>query len=326
MSLTVVMPAYKAAHQLPRSIPALLEAGFAPGEILLVDDASGDGTAEAAEAFGVEVLRLTKNSGAAGARNAGAAAAAGEILVFVDADVVVHPGTKARITEFFATRPDYDALFGTYDTAPPEGGVVSRFRNLLHRYVHVTNAGEAVTFWTGCGAVRAEAFGRAGGFDPAQRWVMIEDVVFGVALHKTGGRIWLDPELECAHLKAWTLKSMVRTDIFHRAMPWTRLLMQEKQSAFDGQLNANKTGRLSVLSVAASLLALPLMLLTPAVGLGLLALALGWLIWLNRGFLAMMRRVRGAREAAQSIPLLWIHYLSGGLGYAWVRLGLSRVA
>lgn len=326
MKLTVVMPAYKAAHQLPRSVPALLEAGFAPDEVLVVDDASGDGTAEVAESFGVEVLQLAENSGAAGARNAGAAAAPGEILVFVDADVVVHPGTKARIQEFFATRPGYDALFGAYDTDPPEGGVVSRFRNLLHRYVHVTNAGEAVTFWTGCGAVRAEAFQRAGGFDPAARWVMIEDVVFGLALHKTGGRIWLDPELECAHLKAWTLKSMVRTDLFHRAMPWTRLLQQENQSAFGGQLNANRTGRLSVLTVATSLLALPLLLLAPGAGLGLLALALGALIWLNRGFLAMMRRVRGASEAAQAIPLLWIHYLSGGVGYAWVRFGLSRVA
>ena len=79
-------------------------------------------------------------------------------------------------------------------------------------------------------------------------------------------------------------------------------------------------------TVGAQMADLFLLLLAPAGGRGLLALALGWLSWLNRGFLAMMRRVRGAREAAQSIPLLWIHYLSGGLGYAWVRLGLSRVA
>ncbi|HEY7474216.1 MAG TPA: glycosyltransferase family 2 protein, partial [Vicinamibacterales bacterium] len=55
-------------------------------EIIVVDDASKDDTAEVAAQMGVTVLRRTKNAGPSSARNLGARHATGEILFFVDAD------------------------------------------------------------------------------------------------------------------------------------------------------------------------------------------------------------------------------------------------
>ena len=318
--ISVVVPAYNAASTLRRCLNGLLEAGFTPDQIVLVDDASKDDTPKIAESMGVKPIALTSNGGAAVARNAGARAASGDVLFFVDADVVLHKGAYERVTRFFRERPEYAALFGAYDVDPPEGGIVSRFRNLLHRHVHVVNAGEASTFWTGCGAMRREHFEAVGGFDPAERWVMIEDVVLGVNVRNRGGRIWIDPDLQCTHLKAWTLHSMCKTDLFYRAMPWARLLKTEAGKHASNSLNLSSAGKFSGLAVAGSLASLPLAVLSPAAGLALLAGSFGTLAAANGPFLAFLRRERGAGEAITALPLLWLHYLCACLGFAWVAV------
>src|SRR5207244_8179187 len=100
--------------------------------------------------------------GPAAARNEGARRATGEVLVFVDADVVPHADAFRLIRGAFDGDPELVALFGSYDDAPPAPGAVSGFRNLLHHHVHQAGAGPAETFWAGLGAVGREAFLQAG--------------------------------------------------------------------------------------------------------------------------------------------------------------------
>ena len=75
-------------------------------------------------------------------------------MVFFDADVLVRPDTLTRYAVLFANEPTVAAAFGAYDDRPTEPGAVSQYRNLLHHFTHLSNAGEAYTFWAGCGAVR----------------------------------------------------------------------------------------------------------------------------------------------------------------------------
>jgi glycosyltransferase involved in cell wall biosynthesis len=77
----------------------------------------------------------------AAARNEGARRATGDVLVFVDADVVADGDALERIRAALETDPRLAALFGAYDDAPEAPGVVSTFRNLLHHHVHVESAG-----------------------------------------------------------------------------------------------------------------------------------------------------------------------------------------
>src|SRR5206468_4033243 len=96
--------------------------------------------------------------GPAAARNAGAARARGDVIVFVDADVAVRPDALGRIRAAFSSDPQLSAVFGSYDDDPAAAGLVSGFRNLLHHHVHHASAGPATTFWTGLGAVRHQTF------------------------------------------------------------------------------------------------------------------------------------------------------------------------
>lgn len=228
--LSVVVPVRNGAPTLPRCLSALETSSFPEHlwELLVVDDGSTDHTGECARLRGHEVLQVPGGPRGPGfARNLGAGAARGTVVVFVDADVCVHPDVLARFAGIFEANPDLAAAFGTYDDSPADPGFLSQYRNLYHRWVHLRGAGEAETFWAGCGAVRRKVFLGLGGFD-TRRFPrpQIEDIELGYRIRDAGHRIVLDAGIQGTHLKRWTLSGMVRTDLLDRGVPWMRLLLE----------------------------------------------------------------------------------------------------
>ncbi len=319
-SMSVVIPVYRAESLIGDCLRGLMKAGFDRSEIVVVDDCSPDRSAEESRALGVRVLRTESNIGAANARNLGARETSGEILVFVDQDVVAHPDARTVIANFFRDNPGYSALFGAYDDAPSAPGRISRIRNLLHRHVHVRSAGDAVTYWTGLGAIRRSAFEAVGGFDPGQ--YMMEDIKLGLDLTRAGHKIRLVPELEGTHLKKWTLGGMLRTDLWDRAVPWSRLLLSGAGRDLPRSLNVGLTGQASVLLVAIGIAALGLGAIFQSwTGVWIAALSALGMALVNRAFLADLWRLGRPLDALAAIPVLWLHYLCAGTGYALVRAG-----
>lgn len=232
-SISIVVPVYNGGADLGSCLEALRSSDLAALEIIVVDDCSSDEavdkakTSTFANVSEIRFLRLASRSGPAAARNAGATCASGDVLLFVDADVVVRRETLRQIATIFGAQPDVAAVFGSYDDAPAETNFVSRYKNLVHHYVHQQSSPEASTFWAGCGAIRREIFAAVGGFD-AVKYVRpsIEDIELGYRLRSRGFAILLDKELQVKHLKRWTLSSLLRADIVDRALPWSRLILE----------------------------------------------------------------------------------------------------
>lgn len=290
--MSVIVPATDAPATLDACLAAIAAAGVAD-EIV--------------------VVRAAEGPGPAWARNRGVADAAGDLLVFVDADVVVHADALARIRDRFAADASLAALFGAYDDAPADPGLVSAFRNLLHHHVHAGAGGDATTFWTGLGAVRREAFAGVGGFDPHPRLHYIEDIDLGVRLGDAGRRIVLDPSVRGTHLKRWTLGGMVRTDLRHRGVPWVRLMLRRRRAS--GALNLGTRHRVS--AVASVALVAAVVARRPAAG----AAALAVILVANRDLYALLARRLGARGAAAGVALHVLHHL---VAVAAVPLGIAQ--
>ena len=315
LRLGVVVPAHQAEREIERCLGGLLAAGFDASEIVVVDDGSRDGTGDRARAAGVRVMRNDPAAQPAEARNRGARALDVDVLVFVDADVVVHADARSRIEGHFGRLPGLAAVFGSYDTAPPAPATVSRYRNLLHHFVHQQGREEASTFWTGFGAVRRDRFLELGGFD--RDWQAIEDVELGLRLRQAGGQIRLDRNMLCTHLKAWTVASMFRTDFPGRAVPWTRLILHRDGPRDD--LNFAMRHRASAASVALGGVSASAALLNP-VALVAMGPAVVGFVAANYAFLRFLAAVGGFRFAIAATPFHALHYVAAMLGYAQVRL------
>jgi GT2 family glycosyltransferase len=316
MRISIVVPAYNNAGDLLECLAALSRSAPADSEILVVDDASTDDTSARTEAAGFRVLRRSANGGPGAARNDGARAARGQILLFVDADVVVAPDAIDRVLRAFAADAQLAALFGSYDIGPRDPGVISRYWNLRHHFVHQHGNPNASTFWAGCGAIRRAVFEAIGGFDVARfPRPSIEDVELGYRLRAAGYRIRLDKDLQATHLKRWTFFSVLRTDINQRAIPWARLVMES--GAVLDDLNLKWGQRLS--AILAALVGFFLVLgvfrawfLGPAIGAAITVLVL------NRQLYALFFRQYGLRFMAECIPLHFLYFLYSGLSYVLV--------
>ncbi len=311
--LSVIVPAYNGARVLPLSLSALARSTLSreQWELIVIDDASTDATTLVGSQYADTVVRLPgKPHGPAYARNRGVEVARGDIVVFVDADVCVHPDALEGFLTLLDARPEIHAVFGSYDDTPAHPGIVSEFRNLLHHHVHQRDAGDAETFWAGCGAIRANAFRQVGMFD---EWhyaePQIEDIELGRRLRLAGFRIFLDPSIQGTHLKRWTLRDTLRTDFRHRGVPWTRLLLQEGPNDSARLLNLRQSEK--VCTVAAGVAGIGM--LSAAVSARpepLLAtlVAILTVCVLNRQFYAFVARARGIRFLLGIIPLHMLFY------------------
>jgi GT2 family glycosyltransferase len=325
--LSVIIPVHNGGAHLSRCLDALHASCSTEHEVIVVDDCSTDDSADVARSRGFEVIRLDARSGPAAARNRGARATRGVVLLFVDADVEVRSDTLARVEAFFKDHGDTAALFGSYDDAPDARGFVSQYKNLAHHFIHQRSRAEAETFWAGCGAVRRDAFELVGGFDETRYTrPSIEDIELGRRLRRRGFKITLDRTLQVKHLKRWTLASLLRADIIARALPWSRLILEEGSMPRDLNLRASDRASAALAGAALALLACAAVsllfpstlssLIMPAPLFGASSLMLAGVFLLNLPLLRFLRARRGLRFALASFWMLSLYYLYGACAFA----------
>ncbi|MBL0159698.1 MAG: glycosyltransferase family 2 protein [Bryobacterales bacterium] len=307
MYLSVVIPVYNGAATLTRCLQALSASQHKQWECIVVDDGSTDSTLEIAERFGVRALSTGGRRGPACARNLGADAAIGDTLVFLDADVALHPDALTLVVQAFHDQPGLDAVIGAYDDTPADPGFISQYRNLMHCFVHRQGRTSASTFWTGCGAVRRSVFLAHGGLDESYLEPAIEDIEFGMRMHQAGCELALNPAIQCQHMKNWGLWNLLYADVFLRGIPWTKLILRARHAPND--LNLRWDQRLSVL-LTALLLGL---LLTASWAMASLVLAA--IVVVNREFYVFLARHRGFAFAGASIPMHLLYFCCCGLAF-----------
>ena len=173
--ISVVIPVHNRAEPVAHAIDSVLSQTFADFELVVVDDGSTDGSAEAVEGFSdprVRLVRLEKNGGSNAARNAGIAAAKGDILCFLDSDDLFLPGKLDHVAARFEAEPALDVLVDSFirmcsprakaplaEVRNPDANSTKEFERALFTRI-LSKATSAIS-------VRRQAAVRAGAFDPA---------------------------------------------------------------------------------------------------------------------------------------------------------------
>ncbi|MDH3899864.1 MAG: glycosyltransferase [Gammaproteobacteria bacterium] len=326
LRVSVIVPVYNAMAYIARSLPPLIELlrNNEILEVIVVDDSSTDETSQVAAQMGAQVIPSGGRLGPGGARNCGANVAGGDVLWFVDADVVVEKDAAHTLMTGFS-EPGVVAVFGSYDDRPPAQNFLSQYKNLVHHYYHHRTRREASTFWSGCGAVQKEAFIQVGGFNiELFKQPSVEDIELGYRLRDAGGRILLLPDLRATHLKEWRLLNLLHTEIFCRAIPWARLMLtrtglhNDLNVTYEERVRAGLAGLLVIVLVCALLGHVPWWI---PFGVGVVFSVA------NRQLFAFFYRRKGFLFALRATLFHQLYYLysSAAFAWSWIEIRILRL-
>ena len=206
--VTVVIPARNAAPTIERCLAALAEQTVSPDEVIVVDDGSTDDTAAIARRLGAQVISQD-HSGAGAARNRGAQAARGELLLFTDADCVPVPDWVERLVEAL-NREEVAAARGV--TTSEQAEPAARFAQLEYdeKYRQLARHDNVEFVATYSAAYRRDAFWRFGGFDEGFVGATSEDQELSFRLAREGLRIAFVPAAAVRHHHHTSLRSYIR--------------------------------------------------------------------------------------------------------------------
>ncbi|HOE67571.1 MAG TPA: glycosyltransferase family 2 protein [Candidatus Hydrogenedentes bacterium] len=335
LEISVVIPAKDHRPQLAALLDSLREEsqrGFLR-EVIVVDDGSDPPLAPVVEARGARCIRLEQNQGPAHGRNVGAREAVGDVLFFMDADVICPPGAVEKAHAVLAQNPDTAAVSFMNQAFVERDNTFQNYGAAIERFWFESFFGDDEDvapisgFMTRCGAIRKDAFWALEGFDETYRTNAHEDYDFGKRL---GVRF----------------KSvMTREPVFHHDYPaslrrlirnyWVRITLfvpyyLERRPALDKAQISRKEAFLRLLGLLApgffllALLPAPAKLLWGLAGAGSLA-AYGFY---TRRFLRAARAWSGTLRFAAAAFV--IHYVSslvicGGGAWALGQCVLGRL-
>jgi GT2 family glycosyltransferase/glycosyltransferase involved in cell wall biosynthesis len=209
---SIIVPAFEQLDYTLACLHSLAACGDrTPFEVIVVDDASGDATPGVLPGIpGLRYLRNEANLGFIGACNAGAAAARGEFLVFLNNDTTVRPGWLDALLDTFESHPD-TGLAGSQLVYPDgrlqeAGGIVfsdgsgwnyGRFDDPAHpRYGFVRE----VDYCSGASiALRRDLFAALGGFDAHYAPAYYEDTDLAMRVRAAGLKVRYQPASVVVH-------------------------------------------------------------------------------------------------------------------------------
>ncbi len=221
-TVSVIIPARDSESVLDECLRALKASSYPVHEIIVVNDGSMDRTSSIAKQHSVRIVDLSCPYGANYSRNRGAAEASGDILLFLDSDVVVQANTIQHIMSYFSEN-SVDAIVGLYSLKHRHHNLASQYKNLWIRFSYLKSGPHIDWIFGAVSAIRKSAVWKVKGFD---RRLLMEhggdDLELGKRMTASEHNILLKPEIEVEHLKRHTLVSMLKND-FARSQGFIRL-------------------------------------------------------------------------------------------------------
>lgn len=196
---SVIIPSYNEAGQIGQTITAVKAAatGLTLSEIIVVDNCSTDRTVEIARGLGIKVIENTlgKRMAIAALRNTGAGCATGNILAFLDADMLVPANWLASAREYFCS--GFVGALGFISVVPDSAGWVGRTWGNQFQFHRGTV--KEVDFLPGRNIlINRHVFDKIGGFNENLRTNEDKDLTYRVC--RAGYKVMSLPEPSVLHL------------------------------------------------------------------------------------------------------------------------------
>jgi MoaA/NifB/PqqE/SkfB family radical SAM enzyme len=322
MKLSVIIPVFNGAHCLADLFDSLAAQRSEQIEIIVVDDASVDATAEVVSRYPwIRLVCHATNRGVGAARNSGAEAARGDLLLFLDADTVAEPDLLHEVGELFVVHPELAAASGVYCERNRGRTAFARYLDVCEAQMRAGNL-DAMAPGSLSGSVcvvRRSVFLALGGFAEDRR-VVLEDVELGLRLARAGHLHWLSGKLRVAHRQPG-LRHYLR-----ELVPRTRhyLTLLRHFGAFNEVMGGATEGGVR-LAILACVSLLPGALIWPGpITTTLLAFTVLVAGWMARQWIARVLRAEGLTFLPTAVLLHVSTTVAIGAGGALGALDLLR--
>ncbi len=226
--VSVIMPAYNSQQVLGEAVASVLSQSYPDFEIIVVDDASSDNTAEVVSGYGdrVRYIRREMNGGAAAARNDGIRASAGEFICFLDADDLYLPDRLEAAVAFLDGNAEFGAVYADCEVRGPEG------ETMVPSLIRASGCRKRITTWrevargepmhTSSITVRRGCFERVGLFDERMRRAQDSELWLRLSYRYPLGQVPRVLSVFRRREKAWPLTVIARRaiSVWKVALEW----------------------------------------------------------------------------------------------------------
>jgi glycosyltransferase involved in cell wall biosynthesis len=199
MKISIIIPVYNSSLTLKECLDVVFGSNFNNFEVIIVSDNSSDNSVKIAKQYQCKIIELSQNKGPAFARNRGAQEAEGDILLFLDSDVVIKKEALKYLSDKFFD-DEINAIQGIYSHEPVYKNMATQYQqSYTSYYIWPENKKYATTLSTCCFAIRKKIFTKFKGFDANIKRATCEDEVFGYDLINKGYKILISRELNVEH-------------------------------------------------------------------------------------------------------------------------------
>lgn len=210
--IDIVIPSYNAARQIEECLDHVFASDYENFQVTVVDDHSTDDSLiRVARYPSVNIIAHKENKGVSAARNQGISETRGDIILFIDSDVLIPKTLLRQVDNFFSSHPEISLLQGRYEDR-------SYYQNLFSQYKHFVFSfrganpnprGQRFTNFvhTACVAAKRHVFSQVIFNQDLSRG---EDLFFGQQCIQAGFKIFADTTLTVGHKKKYTFLSYTR--------------------------------------------------------------------------------------------------------------------
>jgi len=248
--ISIIIPVYNAQESLEECLKSILSSSYQNFEIIIVDDNSNDKSLEIIWKFKtkkIKVIRNKKNKGAGFSRNRGIKESRGEVLLFIDSDVIVNKNSIAKMIEILKDK-DISGVIGIYDKKPCYGNLFGRYKHYVDYFRDLKGKAEQDSFKTAFFAIKKKDLGKIR-FNEKFRKASIEDIEFGRKLIKKGKHFVLAKNIKVRHMKKFGFVGFCKNQFFRSGDIANVLLSRKPRNFYLSKKRKNKFAKKYLLRV-----------------------------------------------------------------------------
>jgi len=223
---SVIIPLHNSQETIGKCLDSIYNSDYPRNEyeVIVVDDCSTDNSADIAGTYPCKLIKLDKNRGPAAARNFGAKESKGNILVFVDSDVVIGKEFLRLTVDCFN---DEVASLTAMNLKKTSSNFTTNFFNLLDYFIFLKSPQYVILPCTSYFAIKKTVFREVRMFNEKYKKPHVEDLELGLRLIKKRYKIYLNKKLKFEHMKEYTFLGFLKNN-FIRSFYRIKFLLKEK--------------------------------------------------------------------------------------------------